>query len=80
MDRTDVLAVEAENKRERLAAELLASDAHGTTAERVEAFVERGGRAPARFTWQEPEVRSRRTEKKSYHHAPPGGCIFEHDL
>jgi hypothetical protein len=43
MDWTDVLAVEAENKRERSAAELLASAAHGSTAERVRAFVEQGG-------------------------------------
>ena len=42
MDWTEVLAAEAENKRERLAAELLASAAHGSTAERVRAFVERG--------------------------------------
>jgi hypothetical protein len=49
MDWTDVLAVEAENKRARLAAELLASAAHATTAERVKAFVERGGGCRATF-------------------------------
>jgi hypothetical protein len=35
MDWTDVLAVEAENKRQRLPAELLASDAHSSTGEHV---------------------------------------------
>ena len=49
MDWTDVLAVEAENKRARLAAELLASDAHGSTAARVKAFVEQGGGCRATF-------------------------------
>ncbi len=49
MDWTDVLAAEAENKRSRLAAELLASAAHGSTAERVKAFVERGGGCRATF-------------------------------
>jgi hypothetical protein len=49
MDWTEVLAAEAENKRERLAAELLASAAHGSTAERVRAFVERGGGCRATF-------------------------------
>ena len=49
MDWTDVLAVEAENKRDRLAAELLASTAHGTTAARVKAFVEQGGGCRATF-------------------------------
>jgi hypothetical protein len=49
MDWTEVLAVEAENKRERLAAELLASAEHATTAERVKAFVARGGGCRATF-------------------------------
>ena len=49
MDWTEVLAAEIENKRARLAAELLASDAHGSTAERVRAFVERGGGCRATF-------------------------------
>ena len=49
MDWTAVLAVEAENKRERLAAELLASAAHGSTAARVKAFVEQGGGCRATF-------------------------------
>src|SRR4051794_27794971 len=43
MDWTEVLASEAENRRARLAAELLASAAYGSTAERVQAFVEQGG-------------------------------------
>ena len=49
MDWTEVLAAEAENKRERLAAELLASADHGSTAERVKAFVEQGGGCRATF-------------------------------
>ena len=49
MDWTEVLAAEAENKRERLAAELLASAAYGSTAERVRAFVEQGGGCRATF-------------------------------
>jgi len=51
MDWTGVLAAEdeAENKRARLAAELLASAAHGSTAARVKAFVEQGGGCRATF-------------------------------
>jgi hypothetical protein len=49
MDWTDVLAIEAENRRARLAAELLASAAYGSTAERVKAFVEKGGGCRATF-------------------------------
>ena len=49
MDWTDVLAVEAENPRARLAAELLASTAYGSTAARVKAFVEQGGGCRATF-------------------------------
>jgi len=49
MDWTDVLAVEIDNKRARIAAELLASDAYGSTAERARAFVEHGGGCRATF-------------------------------
>ena len=49
MDWTDVLAVEDENRRARLAAELLASAAYGSTAARVKAFVEQGGGCRATF-------------------------------
>ena len=49
MDWTGILAAEEENARARLAAELLASDAHGSTAERVKAFVEQGGGCRATF-------------------------------
>ena len=49
MDWTDVLTVEAENPRARLAAELLASAAYGNTTERVKAFVEQGGGCRATF-------------------------------
>ena len=49
MDWTDVLAVEDENRRARLAAELLASTAYGSTAARVKAFVEQGGGCRATF-------------------------------
>jgi hypothetical protein len=49
MDWTDVLAVEDENRRARLAAELLASDAYGSTAALVKTFVEQGGGCRATF-------------------------------
>jgi hypothetical protein len=49
MDWTGVLAAEAGNRRERLAAELLASAEHGSTAARVRAFVEKGGGCRATF-------------------------------
>ena len=49
MDWTEVLAAEAENKRERFAAELLVSAEHSSTAERVKAFVEQGGGCRATF-------------------------------
>ena len=51
MDWTGVLAAEdeAENKRARLAAELLASEAYGNTAAQVEALVEQGGGCRATF-------------------------------
>jgi hypothetical protein len=49
MDWTEVLAVAAENKRERLAAELLATDAYRSTAERVQALVKQGGGCRATF-------------------------------
>jgi hypothetical protein len=49
MDWTEVLAAEAENPRARLAAEFLASDAYGSTAARVRAFVEQGGGCRATF-------------------------------
>ena len=49
MDWTEVLAAEAENPRARLAAELLASAAYGSTAARVKAFVEQGGGCRATF-------------------------------
>ncbi|HKM52530.1 MAG TPA: hypothetical protein VJY33_03910 [Isosphaeraceae bacterium] len=49
MDWTDILAVDDENPRARLAAELLASAAYGSTAARVKAFVEQGGGCRATF-------------------------------
>jgi hypothetical protein len=49
MDWTEVLADEAENPRARLAAELLASVTHSSTAARVKAFVEQGGGCRATF-------------------------------
>ena len=44
-----VLAAEEENPRARLAAELLASPAYGSTAARVKAFVQQGGGCRATF-------------------------------
>ena len=49
MDWTEVLAAETENRRARLAAEVLASAAYGSMAERVKAFVEQGGGCRATF-------------------------------
>ena len=49
MDWTEVLAGQDKNPRARLAAELLASPAHGSTAARVKAFVEQGGGCRATF-------------------------------
>jgi hypothetical protein len=49
MDWTEVLAAEGENRRARLAAELLASSAYTSTAARVKAFVEQGGGCRATF-------------------------------
>jgi hypothetical protein len=49
MDRTDALALNAQNRRTRLAAENLASDAYRSTKDRVRAFVQRGGRCRATF-------------------------------
>jgi hypothetical protein len=49
MDWTAVLAEEAENRRARLVAELLASGTYETTAARVRAFVDQGGGSRATF-------------------------------
>ena len=49
MDWTAVLAAEDENPRARLAAELLANPAYGSTAARVKAFVEQQGGCRATF-------------------------------
>jgi hypothetical protein len=49
MDWTDFLAEEGENRRARLAAELLASTDSESTADRVKAFVEQGGGCRATF-------------------------------
>jgi hypothetical protein len=49
MDWTEVLAEEAENRRARLAAELLASSTYESTTARVRAFVEQGGGCRATF-------------------------------
>jgi hypothetical protein len=57
MDWTEVLAAEGENRRARLAAELLASDAYASTAERVRAFVEQGAGCRATFFNHQPRLR-----------------------
>jgi hypothetical protein len=49
MDWTEVLADGDDNPRARLAAELLASDAYGSTGARAQAFVEQGGGCRATF-------------------------------
>ena len=49
MDWTNVLATGDNNRRADLAARLLESDAFGSTAERVDAFVAQGGGCRATF-------------------------------
>jgi hypothetical protein len=49
MDWTEILELGAENRRERLAAELLGSPAYGTMEERAKAFVAQGGGCRATF-------------------------------
>jgi len=49
MNWTEVLTAEDENPRARLTAELLASDAYGSTGARVQAFMEQGGGCRATF-------------------------------
>ena len=49
MDWTEVLAEEVENRRARLAAELLASTTYDSTAARVKAFAQQGGGCRATF-------------------------------
>ena len=58
MDWTEVLAAEEENPRARLAAELLASPAHASTAARVKAFVEQEGGCRATFFNYQRRLRS----------------------
>jgi hypothetical protein len=64
MDWTDVLAVEDENPRARLAAELLASNAYGSTAARVKAFVEQEGGCRATFFNYRRKLAARGTAKQ----------------
>jgi hypothetical protein len=49
MDWTEILTAEVDNPRARLAAELLASAAYGSTAARVKAFMEEGEGCRATF-------------------------------
>jgi hypothetical protein len=49
MDWTEVLAVDAENVRARLAAEILASSSYRSTGEKIQAFVKQGGGCRATF-------------------------------
>src|SRR5947207_554138 len=49
MDWTEVLAVEEENRRARLAAEILGSEAYPSTGKKAQAFVEQGGGCRATF-------------------------------
>jgi hypothetical protein len=49
MDWTEVLAVDAENRRARLAAEILGSDAYASTGEKARAFERQGGGCRATF-------------------------------
>jgi len=58
------LAAEAENPRARLAAELLASTAYGSMADRVKAFVEQGGGCRATFFNYRRRLGAEKIEKK----------------
>jgi hypothetical protein len=49
MEWTEVLEIEEENERARIAAEILASDAYQTTMAKVRAFVQRGGGCRATY-------------------------------
>jgi hypothetical protein len=49
MDWKEVLAVDPENKRARLAAEILGSNSYQSTRERVEAFIQKGGGCRATY-------------------------------
>jgi hypothetical protein len=49
MNWKDALEVTEENRREEIASQLLKSDEFGSTAERVEAFIEQGGGCRATF-------------------------------
>ena len=46
---TEVLDLDAENRRARLAAEILASDAYKNTMDKVRAFVQQGGGCRATY-------------------------------
>ena len=62
MDWTEVLAVEAENRRARLVTEFLGSTAYGSTTARVKAFVEQGGRIPGDVLQLPPQARRRQRQ------------------
>ena len=61
-DWTEVLELEADNRRARLAAEILASDVYQSTMDKVRAFVQRGGGCRATFFNQRPGRRLRAIE------------------
>ena len=59
MDWTEVLAEEVENRRARLATEILASPAYDSTSARVNAFIQQGGGCRATFFQLPPQARQR---------------------
>ena len=65
MDWTEVLAAEAANQRARLASELMASAAYSSTAARVRAFVEQGGRVQGDVLQPPRQARGWEPKRKS---------------
>jgi hypothetical protein len=64
MDWTDVLALEGENPRARLAAEILASPVFKNTSERLSAFMRQGGGCRATFFNYQRRLISRDDERR----------------
>jgi hypothetical protein len=64
MDWREVLPVDAENRRARLAAEILTSGAYRSTGEKVLAFVKQGGVCRAMFFNYRRKLRNGAGEKR----------------
>jgi hypothetical protein len=71
MDWTEVLAEDAENRRARLAAEILASSSYQSTGEKARAFVQQDGGCRATFLLGGGEGRERGDKRESAWMIPP---------